>query len=138
MAAEDERVDRCRSEQLESIRRGVHHGTSRGVEARVDDDGEAGPALEVADHAGKSRLARLVDRLDAGRAVDVRDGRDAVDPLGSHPMDEEHVGIGIGPPVEDLVGPAHEHHQRDGPELLAALDGVEPLEVLGMAGMGQK
>ena len=46
-------------------------------------------------------------------------------------------GLGIGP-REDLVGPVHEHHRRDGPELLAALDLVEPLEVLGVAGMGQQ
>ena len=42
-------------------------------------------------------------------------------------------GLGSGPSRKISVGPLEQHHRRHRAELLAALDVVEPLEVLGPA-----
>ena len=47
-------------------------------------------------------------------------------------------GLGSGPPAKISPARSSEHHRRDRPELLAALDVVEPLEVLGVARVGEQ
>ncbi len=65
------------------------------------------------------------------------DRRDAVDPVGPHPVDEQHVRAGVDA-VEDLGGPIGQHHRGDGAELLAALDGVHAAQVLRAAGVTEQ
>ena len=74
--------------------------------------------------------------LDPGRAVDVHHCgiRSTHSP---HPVHEEHEGARLHA-VEDLRRPVGEHHRRHGAELLAALDGVHPAQVLGPAGVAEQ
>src|SRR5690606_25128359 len=116
----------------------VDHGPAGRVEAGVDDDGEPGAAFEAAQHPRHQGFLPLVDGLDAGCAVDVDDGGDPVAPRGRHVVHEEHVRAGQRAAGEQVGGPVGEHHGGDRPELLAALDVVEPFEVLGAAGVGEQ
>ena len=54
---------------------------------------------------------------------------------GADVVHEQHVRAGQRAAAEDLGGALGQHHRRDRPELLAALDVVEPLEVLRPAGV---
>jgi hypothetical protein len=53
-------------------------------------------------------------------------------------VDEEHERAGHRSAAEDLGGALLEDHGRHRPELLPALDVVEPLEVLGVDGVGDQ
>ena len=79
-----------------------------------------------------------VDRLDPRGAVDVHHGRDAVAPLRRHVVHEQHVGLGTGPRAKISPARSTQHHGRHRPELLAALDVVEPLQVRRRPGVGQQ
>ena len=87
--------------------------------------------------AATSGSSAAVDGLDAGAAVDVDHGRDALAPGRPHPVGEQHVGAGHGP-LEDLAGPLGQDHRGHRPELLAALDVVEPLQVGRPGGVGEQ
>ena len=71
-------------------------------------------------------------------AVDVHHGRDPVAPLLAHAVGEEHVRRRDRPVTEDLARALRQHHRRDRAELLAALDVVEPLEVLRPPRVGEQ
>ena len=79
--------------------------------------------------AAVERLRPRVDRLHPGRAVHVHHGRDPLPPGRGHVVHEQHVRAGQRSAGEDVRGPPGQHHGRDRPELLPALDVVEPVEV---------
>jgi hypothetical protein len=67
----------------------------------------------------------------------VDDGRDAVAPGRRHVVDEQHVRA-RELPGEDVLRALQQHERRDRPELLAALDVVEPLQVVPVAGVREQ
>jgi hypothetical protein len=60
----------------DGIGRGADERFSPDIEARIHKQGTAGCPVEMAKQAVETRICPLVDRLDAGGAVDVGDGRD--------------------------------------------------------------
>jgi hypothetical protein len=67
----------------------------------------------------------------------VQNGRDPVVPLRSNFVGEQHVGARQRA-VEELGSALGQHHRRHRPELLAPLDVVHPLEVLGAHGVREE
>ena len=78
-----------------------------------------------------------LDGLDARRAVHVGDRGNAVAPWLGNVVYEQHVRAGNRSAGEDVACAVGEHHGRYRPELLAALDGVESLQVLDLPRVGQ-
>ncbi len=83
--------------------------------------------VEFAQHARDERFVMRDHGLNARRSVDVhRRGRSVV-PSGTNAMREEHVRAGQMT-FKNLRRAFLEHHRRDGAELFAAFDVVQPLQ----------
>ena len=137
--ADGQQVDGRGAEALQGVPGVVHHGPAGGVEAGVDDDGQPGAPLERAPAcratSGSSRRSTVWMRAVPSTCTTAgMRSRQA----GAHVVDEEHVRAGQRAASKISARTLGEHHRRDRPELLAALDVVEPLEVRRRARVGQQ
>ena len=129
--ADRQQVDGRGAEALERVARVVDHRPAGGVEAGVDHHGQAGAVLEA-----PRASARPAARRPGRRSAPGRCRRRARPPgcgratAGATSCTNSMYGEGSGPRAKISRRALGQHHRRDRPELLAALDVVEPLEVL--------
>ena len=130
---------RERTRKLERVPGVVDHRPSRGVEAGVDHHRQPGAALERPQQRGDARgrsssstvWMRAVPSTWTTAGMRSRHS-------GRTSCTNSMYGLGIGPSVKIVGARSVSTIGATGPELLAALDVVEPLEVLGAARVGHQ
>ena len=133
-------VDRRGAEALQRVARVVDHRAPGRVEAGVDHDRHAGARART--RSSIARHQRLVGR--GRRSGSARCRRRARRPgcrsrhSGRTRCVKSMYGARQRAPSKISARPLGQHHRRDRPELLAALDVVEPLEVRRPPRVGQQ
>ena len=136
-----ERIDPAAPERRIPLERTIDDRFSGHIERRVEQHRDAAATPVRLEQRVQSRRHVALERLEPGRAVDVRDRGELRPPLGPHREDARHEPSqprAARRQLEIAVGRLDRRNRRKRPELLAVLDvAIEPVAHLGRVRRGQ-